>query len=170
MGRRRVRSRWRWAKWGLGVGALAALVVWGVSVWWSAWVGTGPIPIFTSNGLGGGAGFTRGLVFGGVWWDTRPTRWAPEWDVQAARGEDFHWWIDWEIDRGVSGSAFVGAPLWLVGVVGGLGWGVMWWRARRGPAWACRRCGYDLRGITGGVCPECGGEGEATKGEKPERS
>ncbi|MEZ6235450.1 MAG: hypothetical protein R3B68_14785 [Phycisphaerales bacterium] len=28
--------------------------------------------------------------------------------------------------------------------------------ARRRPAWQCQACGYDLRGIPAGVCPECG--------------
>lgn len=31
-----------------------------------------------------------------------------------------------------------------------------WLRARRPPPWACKACGYDLRGSAGGSCPECG--------------
>lgn len=27
---------------------------------------------------------------------------------------------------------------------------------RKRPAWECRRCRYDLRGLTTGICPECG--------------
>ncbi len=52
---------------------------------------------------------------------------------------------------------FVRAPLWIPVVVFGLPtlgyWVVL---VRRRPAWACQRCGYDLRGIKGEECPECG--------------
>jgi hypothetical protein len=30
-------------------------------------------------------------------------------------------------------------------------------RVRRRPPYACRRCGYDLRGLASAPCPECGG-------------
>lgn len=34
------------------------------------------------------------------------------------------------------------------------------WRAERAlPLWCCLRCGYDLRGLSGRSCPECGGPG-----------
>ncbi|MBX3402686.1 MAG: hypothetical protein KF699_04650 [Phycisphaeraceae bacterium] len=41
-------------------------------------------------------------------------------------------------------------------------------RRRRGPAWACAACGYDLRGLgAGAACPECGGGGaEGTQSER----
>jgi hypothetical protein len=35
---------------------------------------------------------------------------------------------------------------------------VVWLRRRRVPAGHCPGCRYDLRGVTGGVCPECGRE------------
>lgn len=31
------------------------------------------------------------------------------------------------------------------------------WKRQR-PAWACARCGYDLRAVTAGICPECGAQ------------
>lgn len=48
-------------------------------------------------------------------------------------------------------TAFYGAAWWLVFVTPG--WVRRRWRSRRG---GCRRCGYDLRGLNGAVCPECG--------------
>jgi hypothetical protein len=46
-------------------------------------------------------------------------------------------------------------PLWIPAVVFGAG---IWWSVRGG--WTgpgtCKRCGYDVRGVPGNVCPECG--------------
>ena len=43
-------------------------------------------------------------------------------------------------------------------IIGGLlGVGVSRWKVPMGiPVNVCRNCGYDLRGNTSGVCPECG--------------
>lgn len=67
-----------------------------------------------------------------------------------------------------------GEPAWIVSVSGDelwwsiYGWlwsptlcgGLFWWaiRARRRsfPDWACPGCGYDMRGLGGDRCPECG--------------
>jgi hypothetical protein len=38
---------------------------------------------------------------------------------------------------------------------------------RRWVAWACRGCGYDLRGSVGDVCPECGARVVGVDGSKP---
>jgi hypothetical protein len=45
-------------------------------------------------------------------------------------------------------------PFWIlvVGVGGLAAW--LWWGRWFGRG-CCRKCGYDLRGLTG-VCPECG--------------
>lgn len=50
---------------------------------------------------------------------------------------------------------FVHVPFWIpvVGMAGWVGWA---WR-RRPREVGCARCGYDLAGLKGGVCPECGG-------------
>ena len=32
----------------------------------------------------------------------------------------------------------------------------LWRTDRRAMPWQCPKCGYDLRGLDGGVCPECG--------------
>lgn len=47
-------------------------------------------------------------------------------------------------------------PLWIpLLMVGGRG-GWMWWRALRNPRDRCVSCGYDLAGLRGTICPECG--------------
>ncbi len=48
-------------------------------------------------------------------------------------------------------------PLWIPTGLCGVAAGASWWRWwRRKQASACVRCGYDLRGLPSGVCPECG--------------
>lgn len=45
----------------------------------------------------------------------------------------------------------------LIAVAGAVGMLVMQQRLARAPApYACKRCGYDLRGLAGLLCPECG--------------
>ncbi|MCH9058387.1 MAG: hypothetical protein IIB55_07150 [Planctomycetes bacterium] len=34
----------------------------------------------------------------------------------------------------------------------------LWHTDRRAKPWQCAKCRYDLRGLDGGVCPECGHE------------
>lgn len=50
----------------------------------------------------------------------------------------------------------VDVPLWGLCVVLGGAWALLrsWGWAYH--AWQCGRCGYDVRGLTGGRCPECG--------------
>ena len=51
-------------------------------------------------------------------------------------------------------TAMWAAPLWLL-MLGRVGWrGVRRWTKRR--TGTCAGCGYDLRGLDGAVCPECG--------------
>lgn len=51
-------------------------------------------------------------------------------------------------------SVFV--PLWMPGVVcfGVAGWAR--WRLARRLIGRCRTCGYDIRAVSGNICPECG--------------
>jgi hypothetical protein len=52
---------------------------------------------------------------------------------------------------------FVRAPLWIPIAALGIPISIFYiarWRHR--PPWACRDCGYDLRGSRGDECPECG--------------
>ena len=53
-------------------------------------------------------------------------------------------------------------PLWIIVTPCGAISGVLWLRkARSRPAWQCSKCGYDLRGISTDICPECGKEPRA---------
>ena len=45
----------------------------------------------------------------------------------------------------------------------------VWCTDRRAKPWQCPKCRYDLRGLDGGVCPECGTQiirDELVKGER----
>jgi hypothetical protein len=49
-------------------------------------------------------------------------------------------------------------PLWVPILLIGAPTAWLWRRDRPRPAYACRTCGYDLRGVENGdPCPECGG-------------
>ena len=49
-------------------------------------------------------------------------------------------------------------PLWWPTALFSFAAGFFAFCARRvHAAWLCPKCGYDLRGISGRVCPECGG-------------
>lgn len=52
--------------------------------------------------------------------------------------------------------ALVRLPLWMPALAFG---GLAWWGWRVGPRHGpgrCGACGYDVRGVVGGLCPECG--------------
>lgn len=66
------------------------------------------------------------------------------------------------IASGVLTRTFDALPITFVVTVGVYVIGCIWWRARSGSdAWIdvhglCWKCGYDLKGLTPLVCPECG--------------
>ena len=71
-------------------------------------------------------------------------------------------WFDWEVQqyggpKGVSLDVLhVVIPLWVPFLL--LSVLTVWlWRTDRVPPGHCPHCRYDLRGIRGSVCPECGG-------------
>ena len=51
---------------------------------------------------------------------------------------------------------FLAIPLWfpLLLIAAPTAW--LWRTDRRAKPWQCAKCRYDLRGLEGGVCPECG--------------
>lgn len=122
--------------------------------WWSAVRGTGSGPFQSflvlargevRVGTRGTAGFfTRGIPPDG--WQVR----APGRIILDPPGRV---WIPWRYEQGqtvsyilpVTPLAGAAAALGLAGLV-----------RRRRPAWVCASCGYDLRGVPPGPCPECG--------------
>ena len=47
-------------------------------------------------------------------------------------------------------------PLWLPLLLIAVPTAYLWRADRRAKPWQCAKCRYDLRGLDGGVCPECG--------------
>ena len=50
----------------------------------------------------------------------------------------------------------VSFPLWLPLLLIAAPTAYLWRTDRRPKPWQCAKCRYDLRGLEGGVCPECG--------------
>ena len=48
-------------------------------------------------------------------------------------------------------------PLWVPLLLIAVPTAYLWHTDRRAKPWQCAKCRYDLRGLDGGVCPECGG-------------
>lgn len=65
-----------------------------------------------------------------------------------------------ELSVGVSAGVYV-----LACMVRG---GVLFHAAAQRMKWMCRTCGYDLRGLRGGVCPECGRAGDGDSAQHAE--
>ena len=54
------------------------------------------------------------------------------------------------------GSGHVVLPAWPIPFLLALVTAYLWFTDRRAKPWQCAKCRYDLRGLDGGVCPECG--------------
>ena len=66
-------------------------------------------------------------------------------------------WRWWFVVEGDPRNPFwLIVPLWvpLCLIAAPTAW--LWYTDRRAKPWQCRKCRYDLRGLNGGVCPECG--------------
>jgi hypothetical protein len=138
---------------------------------WILWVGRGPLtPASPPRAVLG-----RGVLLVN-WGDPTMRRWIG--------GQGWHLGVMIDVAGKPMSGWFVSRPIWSVSRLAGascaleihprhvkipLLWawavfaappaGVMLWRRlrRKPPEFACRGCGYDLRGSAGGVCPECGG-------------
>ena len=51
---------------------------------------------------------------------------------------------------------WISLPLWLPLLLLSAPTAWLWWTDRKVPPGHCIHCRYDLRGLDGGVCPECG--------------
>lgn len=135
----------RWGKWtGLVLGALsAALLVF--SIWFRAIY---LAPSGWTAGVGGGSALVGRI---------RPGPWIPPGAV-FERVEDPFSDLFWAPHISLSpGETGVLIPLWLP--LAALGAVTGWLFLIDGPPrGCCLRCGYDLTGATGPVCPECGRE------------
>ena len=47
-------------------------------------------------------------------------------------------------------------PLWMPLIVFAIPTSILFYRDHKPQPWQCPKCRYDLRGLEGGVCPECG--------------
>lgn len=74
----------------------------------------------------------------------------------SARLRDFRALPYWPIWAGLAADAAVWGTMWLA-LLTLPRVARRWHRRRRG---RCAECGYDLCGVTSGVCPECGGGGQ----------
>ena len=91
--------------------------------------------------------------------------------AQASRSSRFEFygdprldlWFDWEhwLVRNGFKVRHILLPLWVPLMLLSAPTAYLWRTDRRAKPWQCHRCRYDLRGIEGGVCPECGSERQA---------
>ncbi len=68
-----------------------------------------------------------------------------------------HWWSFEFANPGDSSWQFA-LPLWMPALLFALPTGYLFWADHRPKSWQCAKCRYDLRGLEGGVCPECGAQ------------
>jgi len=89
--------------------------------------------------------------------DGTGTRKSARWEFRTRRYYGIDWGWEWE-SRLAGRSHFRrrNIPLWfpLVLIAAPTAW--LWYTDRRAKPWQCAKCRYDLRGLEGGVCPECG--------------
>ena len=91
-----------------------------------------------------GSGVFRGLEVPGVTWRIR---WQRDHRIQR--------WFQ-RIDRGGGAGAFLVIPIWPFVLLIAAPTVYLWYTDRRAKPWQCPKCRYDLRGLEGGDCPECG--------------
>jgi hypothetical protein len=98
-----------------------------------------------------GSGLDFGVQDGGVYLRNVPTSWHGGWSEVSGFGVYLCPYVE-STAQGVS----VFLPLWIPVLACLLPWAIVWQRNRPPAPGRCGRCGYDLRGSTTSVCPECG--------------
>ena len=150
--RRRLRTFTLWTGTTLCVLIAVAFVV---SAWWSVAAGAGRLEIAVSSG-----------ACTAVLWD-RTGR-----DYEFRRhSSSLRDWNFWEyvssLQEPTHFDSLISVPLWLPFLFVGLPTLLVWRFVPRFPRGHCRRCGYDLKGLTEARCPECGtGFGECESADR----
>jgi len=137
-------------RWFLTVLAVLSLFAWLWSWWW--WLSVA----MRSNDLLGVARGCLALVINhdAPWADLvrEPTVWfgvAPEYLPVLPFGS-----LEWR--EPLSGATSIHVPLWVLAMAFGAPAAWLWVNRRKLRPTDCKRCGYDLRGLAGNKCPECG--------------
>ena len=87
--------------------------------------------------------------------------------IKAQRGNSanpqLRLWIRWNsTDFGRRSIWWFFIPGWCPLTLAVLPTAWLWYTDRRAKPWQCAKCRYDLRGLEGGVCPECGDTNAST--------
>ena len=83
---------------------------------------------------------TKGFM-SGWWWTPDPYAWLPSYQTIGNKPEV---------------SRYLVIPFWIPLVLVALPTAYLFWPIRKPKPGFCTNCRYDLRGLEGGVCPECG--------------
>ena len=118
--------------------------IWSINVYpGGMWVGRVPMPFVEKDGFHRWNLDTRETAHRSQHGWSWPFVWAPSLDFDSTPpGEAQH----------------VELPIWIPLLLVALPTGILFYRDRRAKPWQCAKCRYDLRGLEGGVCPECGEE------------
>ncbi len=141
------RRRWRTAVLWVGCALCVLIVVAFVASGW--WLLAVQVPTRGPGAAVNGGMFSvyRGTQWGGSWHA------EPRHQKQMSATPDWRWWNGWDV-----GDRFVVVPLYTMFLAAALPTLLVWRFVPKFPCGHCRRCGYNLKGLTEARCPECGTE------------
>jgi len=139
----------RIAKWTGACACILILAAWSVSLFFLVYVPVGERDLLIESGL---------IL---IYWDHSDTTFYYSSFIEKIRWNGFG--VEWP-NTGYWRSAHFGViglylkvPFWLVLLPAIVLTAFLFYRDRRSsPAGHCQHCGYDIRGIKSGICPECG--------------